>query len=121
MKPEAHRRLEDSGELQRPVMIMTGLWRRGYLRAPDLRDRRRDIRIPTDEPAQLTASGGSQRIEARILDVSRSGMRIGVDSRLPAGSIVTVHLRGSDVKAEVRYCRWEGDRYHAGLQVQTVV
>jgi hypothetical protein len=115
MSMNAYARLAQSDGPRRPVAIMAGLWRKGHLRAPDLRERRRDIRIPTNEAVEISV--GPTRLEARIVDVSRSGLRLTLNWSLTSATLVTVHLREAEVTAEVRYCCAADGIYHAGLQI----
>ncbi len=118
MTPEAYRRLEESQPLQRPLAVLSGLWRRGHLRAPDGRDRRRDIRIPTDDRATIVLE--NQAIHVRVVDVSRSGLRIISGVQFAAGALLCIELGGTAVLAEVRYSTSAEDEYHTGLQIQRV-
>lgn len=123
MTQELLERLTETRPVSRPIAVMTGLWRRGHLRSPSGRDRRTDIRIPTDEPAivSLPLPEGIERVEVRVLDVSRSGLRIALNRKLNQGAMVMVHLRDTDVMAEVRYTRPYGEQHHIGLHVRFVV
>lgn len=119
MSSEIYRRLQESQPLQRPAAILSGLWRRGYLRAPHARDRRQDVRISTDDQAYMILP--DEVIAVRVLDVSRGGMRIEVAAELLTGSIVRIELGGTRVVAEVRHSTLVLGAYHAGLQIQRLM
>lgn len=87
-------------------------------------DRRRETRIPANDPAQLqvVAPFSPEATPARIVDVSRSGMQVSVAASLAPGSTVKIRLRDAVVFAEVRYCRaGSGGEYRAGLMLQEVI
>ena len=126
MKPEARQRLEDSQNISVPVAAMTGLWRRGILRLPGAHDRRRYVRIPTDDAAQVSVIGAegdppSESMEARVVDVSRGGMRLRVKQMLAQGTMLKVQLRETGVLTEVRYCVPVVDGFDVGVKVQSVM
>jgi hypothetical protein len=123
MKIEAHKRLEDSQNISVPVAAITGLWRRGILRMPGTHDRRRYVRIPTDDMAQVSVVGAaaSEPMEARVVDVSRGGMRLNIKQLLAAGTMLRVQLRDTGVLAEVRYSVASDGAFTTGVQVQSVL
>jgi hypothetical protein len=123
MKLEAHKRLEDSQNISVPVAAITGLWRRGILRVPGNHDRRRYVRIPTDDTARVSVVGAaaSEPMEARVTDVSRGGMRLHMKQLLAQGTMLRVQLRDTGVLAEVRYCVAIDNAFTAGVQVQSVL
>ena len=63
----------------------------------------------------------SNRRSVRLLDISRSGLRI--DAVLPElqSASIRVQLRDVFVIGEVRYCREAGEKYHIGVRVETVL
>jgi hypothetical protein len=123
MRLEAHKRLEDSQNLSVPVAAITGLWRRGILRVSGGHDRRRYVRIPTDDMAQVSVVGAaaSEPMEARVVDVSRGGMRLHIKHLLAQGTMLRVQLRETGVLAEVRYAVSTDGAYTTGVQVQSVL
>lgn len=91
---------------------------------PSPKDRRRETRIPTDDPAQLQVISpfSSDRIAVRITDVSKSGMQLRLDAALNPGSTVKIRLRGAIVFAEIRHCHQiSATEHRAGLLLQEVV
>lgn len=88
------------------------------------KDRRREPRIATDHSAQLQviAPFSAERIPVRVLDVSKSGMQLGLDAPLDPGSTVKIRLRDAVLFAEIRYCRQTSEKdYRAGLELQEVI
>ncbi|HVO96979.1 MAG TPA: PilZ domain-containing protein [Bryobacteraceae bacterium] len=85
-------------------------------------ERRKNVRVPTDNPAGLTILGPqpSGRKETRILDTSKDGLKLLVPCELMRGTIVQVHLSNLFILAEVRYCRPAGAAFHAGVLIQDV-
>jgi PilZ domain len=86
-------------------------------------ERRRDARYPTNDPAEVEVLHVNiQRLAARILDVSRSGLRVGIDERIGHRSQVKIRLPGQMVIfGEVRYCRCVGLGFHAGVLISQVL
>jgi hypothetical protein len=84
-------------------------------------ERRQDVRIATDEPARmkvLQPLGPSAEI--RVLDVSRSGLKISVPEMLEPGTVIQIHMKNAIAFAEVRYSFQCGDDFHAGVRFQDV-
>ena len=54
----------------------------------------------------------------RVLDVSKSGLKLSTSESIDPGTIVRVHIKGSLVMAEVRYCAPVGSEFHAGIKLQ---
>ena len=86
-------------------------------------ERRREHRIPADDPAGMISLSpySNVRSEIRILDVSRSGLKLRVSKHVGTGSIVQIRVRNAILLAEVRYCVAVGDEIHAGVRIQDVV
>lgn len=97
---------------------MAGLWRRGHLRAPDGRDRRQDIRIPTEGRASVMVA--EESIVVRVLNVSRGGLRIASGVEFAPGSVVRVAVGDTSMLAEVRYSTPVEGAYQAGLQIRSL-
>ena len=88
-------------------------------------DKRREHRITTDTPAEVRMFSPfcAERFPARILDVSKNGLKLGFDRRLPLGSVVQVHVKPLYILGEVRYCVASASgeiAFLVGLQVQDV-
>jgi hypothetical protein len=85
----------------------------------DGRDKRKDRRISTDDSALLRVLSplSFDKLEVRILDVSRGGLKVQVPISLSIGTIVQIPLRKTVAFGEVRYCIPAGNEFHAGVQV----
>jgi len=85
-------------------------------------DRRTEARYPAQDPAELELlSDPAEPIYGTILDVSRSGLRIGLSKRIDRGEQVKVKLHGNVIFGEVRYCRAVSGAFHVGIRIQDLV
>jgi len=85
-------------------------------------DRRTEARYPAQDPAELELlSAPAEPIYGTILDVSRSGLRIGLPKRIDRGEHVKVKLHGNVIFGEVRYCRAVSGAFHVGIRIQDLV
>ena len=86
-------------------------------------EKRKERRYPTNDPVRVTVTPGSAAIDATLVDVSRSGMRLELLTPLQRGGRIEVRMPGSKVAifGEVRYCRRSGAVFHAGLLIKDVV
>jgi hypothetical protein len=83
---------------------------------------RREARYPTQDPAELEIlPGPSVPISGTVLDVSRSGLRVALSTRISRGEQVQLKLLRSVIFGEVRYCRAAPAGFHAGVKIQDVV
>ena len=84
-------------------------------------ERRLEVRIATDEPARMKVLQPlGPAIEIRVLDVSRSGLKISVPEMLAPGTVIQIHMKTAIAFAEVRYVSPCGDDLHAGVRFQDV-
>ena len=84
-------------------------------------DRRREPRYATDRLTLLHLSGKNpERILCRILDVSKSGMRLRTKHPLQPGTEIRVTVRELFAVAEVRYCKPVSEGFDHGIQVHEV-
>ncbi len=69
--------------------------------------RRRERRLPcTPTSALVEFSDGAQTVEGRVVEVSKSGLRLILENRVPEGESVRIDIAGKMiVTGEVRYCR----------------
>jgi hypothetical protein len=83
-------------------------------------EKRREARYPTNDPAELEiVNGGTGRYSATVLDVSRSGLCLKLDSTIKKGAEVKVTLPPSNViHGQIRYCRPRDDGFEAGVLIQ---
>jgi hypothetical protein len=91
----------------------------------DLRpcERRRDPRYSTNDQAEVEVLGTNiQRLSAVVLDVSRSGLRLGIQTRIGQCAQVEITLpREVVIFGEVRYCRPAGADFHAGVLIADIL
>jgi pilus assembly protein Flp/PilA len=92
---------------------------------PNLRpfQRRRDPRYSTNDRAEVEVLGTTiQRLSALVLDVSRSGLRLGIQTRIGQCAQVEITLpRELVIFGEVRYCRPAGADFHAGILIADIL
>jgi hypothetical protein len=83
-------------------------------------EKRREARYPTNDPAEVeVVSGGAGRFSATVLDVSRSGLRLKVDSSLNRGAEVKITLqRNIVIFGQIRYCKPLDGNFDAGVLIQ---
>lgn len=82
---------------------------------------RRHLRSEFNSPVQLSwtdRNGNEQRVSARIVDISETGVRVESPEPLVPGVYVSfraerLRLQGS---ASVRVCKKQGTKYLAGLE-----
>jgi hypothetical protein len=89
---------------------------------PSPAERRQSQRIPTNDPARvkLLHPSVSEPLPARILDVSKDGMKVELARALEPGAIVEVLFKRFLAITEVRYCVQIGEVFHAGVLIQDV-
>jgi hypothetical protein len=72
----------------------------------DFSQRRREPRFPSDPvPATIQTTSGTHL--GRVLDISRSGMRLELPVALPPLAEITVRFGTTLAAGEVRYCHQE--------------
>jgi hypothetical protein len=95
------------------------------LAVPNLRpfERRRDHRYSTNDQAEVEVLGTNiQRLSAIVLDVSRSGLRLEIQTRIGQCAQVEITLpRDVVIFGEVRYCRPAGADFHAGVLIADIL
>jgi len=86
-------------------------------------ERRREPRYPTNDAVEITVLAEPPLwFAGRVLDVSRSGLRVALLSPLDPGTQVRITFRRPAVIfAEVRHCKWAGDAFHVGLRIEDVL
>ena len=86
-------------------------------------DRRCEVRLLTEDPGfvRCLRPQVGPRYDARILDVSKRGLRVEVPIQIDTGVEIQVQLKDSIAFAEVRYCRPVADKFHLGAKVVDVV
>jgi hypothetical protein len=58
--------------------------------------------------------------QIRVLDISRSGLKISVPEPLAPGTVIQIHMKAAVAFAEVRFCAPQGEEFHAGVRFQDV-
>jgi hypothetical protein len=83
-------------------------------------EKRREARYPTNDPAELEIVNGTiGRFPATVLDVSKSGLRLKLDSSINKGAEVKITLQSSIVIfGQIRYCRPLDGSFDAGVLIQ---
>jgi hypothetical protein len=86
------------------------------------KDQRREPRIATDQTGSMRILSPltTNRENVRILDVSKSGMKVRVPSPVAMGAIVQVRVKNTHVLGEVRYCIEADEGFDIGLLIQDV-
>ena|SRR5581483_191967 len=81
-------------------------------------DRRSERRYFTDTPAIAALTPSGEWIACRVLDASRSGIRIRCDRKFQTGCEIYVMLSGgSIVIGQVRYSRAVEELFDTGLRI----
>ena len=101
-------------------------YRAGIHFPPDPNQQRRsELRVPlTNESAVVTQLEGQihTRSDAQALDISRSGLGLLMDRRLPVNAWVKVELSFAIVFGEVMYSKRDPDGgYRVGLRTETLL
>lgn len=91
---------------------------RTHLHSSD-QERRRDPRFGVDDTVILRVLRpfSASSLAARLLDVSKHGMRLSVPVALSEQSVVQIRTRNSVILAHVRYCVPRDGAFHAGLHI----
>lgn len=87
-------------------------------------DKRVESRYPTGDAVevQILEKDSCFRVEATMVDVSRSGLRIVTVAGIPKGTHVEiVSPRRLAIFGEVRYCRRVDGLYHQGILIENVI
>ena len=84
------------------------------------KSRRRDPRIPRDSQIVLCCvdrQGRQQRLRARAVDVSRTGILVQAEEPVARGTVVFLQTASFTAlgKASVRHCTQKGMKYRIGL------
>lgn len=81
-------------------------------------ERRREARIRTDKPVELTVLGGSEASgPAQATEFSGSGLQLVLHRPIPVNAAVKVEGDDWMMLGEVCYCRQEGIHFVAGLKI----
>jgi len=82
-------------------------------------DRRSEVRFATNDPAAITIlqPGNPTHVDGRILDISKSGLRLRLSVALQVGQLIQVRVKGFIALAEVRYCRAISESFDVGTRI----
>jgi hypothetical protein len=83
-------------------------------------EKRREARYPTNDPVEVEmVNGGTGPSPANVLDVSRSGLRLKLESTINKGVEVRITLqRNMVIFGQIRYCRPFDGGFEAGVLIQ---
>lgn len=88
--------------------------------APDKApERRREVRYPCCEPAEIQAvPSDGRRFAGTLLDISRSGLRVELGRHFAVDSAIQVSLpKHALIFGSVRHCRRVDDRFVVGIRI----
>ena len=104
--------------------FQTGIRIHDSFRAPvshPFESKRRELRNNVLIRAQLRIEGFARVHLIKVLDVSRTGLRIRFEMPLPAGTAVQILYRGAAVSGQVRYARELGpDEFNIGINAESM-
>jgi predicted anti-sigma-YlaC factor YlaD len=85
-------------------------------------DRRREPRFEVDAPASMQVLNplSTNRVDVRILNLSKRGLRLSVTEFLQKGTIVQVLTKGSSMLGEVCHCSRVGTEFQVGILITEV-
>ncbi len=87
-------------------------------------ERRADPRRPVDEPATIKVLNPLQSASpfpARIVEMSRGGMKVRLKQSLMPGTLVQIRFKGKLAMGEIRYTERSGSDYYTGVRLQDVL
>ena len=86
-------------------------------------DRRNDCRMICTGDTIIDVLSPQKRhsVQARILDVGTSSLKLSIPFFLSPGSLLRIHLSDAVAEAEVRHCTCEFEDYHIGVKVEEIV
>jgi hypothetical protein len=89
---------------------------------PERVERRREARYPCHDPAEVHIfSAHAESLRAMVVDISRSGIGLEVQTHLRRGSAIEIVLPSEAVVfGTVQYCRRASDTFHAGVAIDNV-
>jgi hypothetical protein len=86
-------------------------------------ERRREDRILCDDSGQMQAFSpfSFEKLQVRIMDISRNGLKVRSPQLVGRGTIVQVLVPKAIILGEVRYCVPAGSEFYAGIQIQDIL
>jgi hypothetical protein len=90
-----------------------------YVTASESAEDRREKRFPClNTRVMLRVTGSHELCEARVTEISRSGLRLWLPAAVAVGSSVQFDLGAMSIAGEIRYCsRSEGNSFVAGVSI----
>ena len=85
-------------------------------------DRRNDGRIACqgDTVIDILSPQPRSSVQARILDVGESSLKLSLAFHLSPGALIRIHMTESIAYGEARYCTCEGAEYYVGVRIDEV-
>ena len=85
-------------------------------------DRRNDSRMACEGDTVIDVLSPHPRngVQARIIDVGESSVKLSLPFHLSPGSLLRIHMTESIAYGEARYCTCEGAEYHIGVKIDEV-
>jgi hypothetical protein len=83
------------------------------------RNRRRELRLQCD-PANvvLDRTGRHEPVDGQIVEVSKSGLQLRLETSVPAGEAVRVTRASMIINGQIRYCRPnEAGSFDTGVEI----
>ena len=85
-------------------------------------EKRKEARYPANDPVEVRIVPEGQPIQATIIDVSRSGVRLELGTSLEKHLRIEILMPGKlAIFGEVRYCRRSSEVFHVGVQIEEVI
>jgi hypothetical protein len=88
---------------------------------PDREDKRREARYPTNDSANVSIAPYEQSYPAKILNVSRHGLKLELGRPLPNRVDIRLTTAGVVIFGEVRYCHQIGELFHVGILTRDAI
>jgi hypothetical protein len=90
--------------------------------AADSKERRSEPRNPANRLATVKVLNPqtSDRISARLVEISKGGLKLRLSEPLMPGTLVQIRFSGKLVLAEVRYCNVADAEFHVGVRLQDI-
>jgi hypothetical protein len=82
---------------------------------------RTEPRIPMDMPAEVTVAGVGVPLQARLVNMSASGLGLNVGQHIAAGEMVYVKLETGFAFGEIRHCSKISIGYRVGLKLDEFI
>ena len=86
-------------------------------------ERRREPRFAATGTARISfpKAIGIEPMMARVMDVSKSGMRLGVLAEIKVGTLIEIEFHTLNAVGIVRHCRKYGPEYSIGIRLDGVL